>query len=237
MAYQLFFAIIPLLALLIGALGFAFGSARAEQEAAAVIREIYPAITGQETRLVSQLVEGRALSLGLGLIGTLVSATAILGSLDTAISHILGREGKRRFVRDQLNGIGFISLLLALATVSFALSYGIQAAAAFIGPPGLRVLLEILGPLVGLGVGYTFFYLVYRLAPRRAVRRRAARQGALVSALLWEVAKVAFAFLTKALGTFQAYGTLAFAFGLLTWIYFTAVIILIGAEVMKTADA
>lgn len=238
MAYQLFFAILPLLALVIGALGFVFGSARAEQELAAVMRQIYPAITGQETQLVRQLVDGRAVSFGVGLVGTLLSATAILGSLDTAISHILGQDGKRRFVRDRLNGLGFISLLLALAIISFALSYGVQAAAGGLaGVPGLRLLLEISGPLVGLGVGYAFFYLVYRLAPRRAVRRRGARQGALVSAVLWELAKVAFAFLTRALGTFQAYGTLAFAFGLLTWIYLTAVIILIGAEVIKTADA
>ena len=242
MAYQLFFAIVPLLALVIGALGFVFGSARAERELAAVMREVYPAITGQETQLVRQLVDGRAVSFGLGLAGTLLSATAILGALDTAISHILGRAGKRRFVRDRLNGLGFVSLLLVLATVSFALSYGVQAAAGVLagalgGFVGLRLLLEITGPLVGLGVGYVFFYLVYRLAPRRAVRRRAARQGALVSAVLWELAKVAFAFLTRALGTLQAYGTLAFAFGLLTWIYLTAVIILIGAEVIKTADA
>lgn len=238
MAYQLFFAVIPLLALVIGAVGFVYGPERAERELAGLMREVYPAISGQEVRLVRQLVDGRALSLGLGLVGTLLSATAILGSLDTAISHVLGREGKRKFVRDRLNGLGFISLLLGLAILSFALSYGVQAVAgALVGVRGLRLLLEIAGPLVGLAVGYAFFYMVFRLAPRRAVRRRGARQAALVSAVLWEVAKIAFAFLTRALGTFQAYGTLAFAFGLLTWIYLTAVIILIGAEVIKTSDA
>ena len=47
----------------------------------------------------------------------------------------------------------------------------------------------------------------------------------------------AFASLQRALGTFAAYGPLAFAAGLLTWIYLTAVIILMGAEVMKTRGA
>ena len=223
---------------MIGVVGFVYGPGRAERELAGLLREVYPAISGQEVNLVRQLVDGRALSLGVGLVGTLLSATAILGSLDTAISHVLGREGKRKFLRDRLNGLGFISLLLGLAIVSFALSYGVQAAAgAIVGAQALRLVLEIAGPLVGLGVGYTFFYLVFRLAPRQAIRHRGARQAALVSAVLWEVAKVAFAFLTRALGTFEAYGTLAFAFGLLTWVYLTAVIILIGAEVIKTADA
>ncbi len=229
---------IPLLALVIGVVGFVYGPDRAERELAGVLRQVYPAITGQEVRLVRQLVDGRAVSLGVGLVGTLLSATAILGSLDTAISHVLGREGKRQFVRDRLNGLGFITLLLALAIVSFALSYGVQALAGAVGgAQGMVLALQVIGPLGGLLVGVVFFYLVFRLAPRRAVRRRGARLAALVSALLWEVSKVAFAFLTRELGTFEAYGTLAFAFGLLTWFYFTAVIILIGAEVIKTADA
>jgi membrane protein len=224
--------------LVIGAVGFVYGPTRAERELAAVMRDVYPAISGQEFNLIRQLVDGRAVSLGVGLVGTLLSATAILGSLDIAISHVLGRDGKRKFVRDRLNGLGFISLVLGLAIVSFALSYGVQAAAgALVGARALRLILEIAGPLVGLGVGYAFFYLVFRLAPRRAIRHRSARYAALVSAVLWEVAKVAFAFLTRTLGTFEAYGSLAFAFGLLSWVYLTAVIILIGAEVIKTADA
>jgi membrane protein len=101
----------------------------------------------------------------------------------------------------------------------------------------VRLFFELVSPLVGLLFGFWFFYLVFRFAPRRAVRRRDARRGALVSAVLWEIAKVAFGFLTRGLGIFQAYGALAFAAGLLTWIYVTAVIILIGAEVVKTRDA
>ncbi|MBI3521880.1 MAG: YihY/virulence factor BrkB family protein [Chloroflexi bacterium] len=73
-----------------------------------------------------------------------------------------------------------------------------------------------------------------RLIPRRPSTPRITRRAALVSAVLWEVAKIAFAFFTKTLDFFQAYGALALAAGLLTWIYLTAIIILIGAEVMKT---
>ncbi len=238
-AYQIFFALVPVLALLIGLLGFVYGTARAEAELTEIVRGLYPAATGQETRIIHQLVEGRALSLGIGLVGTLLSVTAILGSIDTAISHVLGREGKRAFVRDQLYGLAFIGLLVLLAVGSFALSYGVQVAAGAIGGElrAVRIAVQVISPLVGLGVGYLFFYLVFRLAPRRAVARPDARRAALVSAVLWEVAKVAFGLLTKGLGIFAAYGALAFAAGLLTWTYLTAVIILIGAEVVKTRDA
>jgi len=55
--------------------------------------------------------------------------------------------------------------------------------------------------------------------------------------VLWELAKIAFGFFTRAVGIFSAYGPIAFAAGLLTWIYVTAVIILIGAEVIKVSKA
>ncbi|MEA2662826.1 MAG: rane protein [Chloroflexota bacterium] len=239
-AYQIFFSLIPLLAFVIGIFGFIYGSQRAESELVAILRSVMPAVTGQETRLVAQLVEGRALSLGLGLVGTLLSVTAILGSIDTAMSHILGRDGKRPFIRDRLNGLAFVGLVIVLAVASFAVSFGVQAASdglADSGLRGLRLLLELLSPIVGLAAGYWFFYLVFRFAPRRAVPRASARRAALVSAVLWEIAKVGFGFLTRTLAVFQAYGALAFGAGLLTWIYVTAAIILIGAEVVKTRNA
>jgi len=199
-----------------------------------------PAATGQETRLVGQIVQGRALSLGLGLVGTLLTVTAILGSIDTAISHILGREGRRAFLRERLNSTAFIMLVLALAVASFTVSFGVQAASSALvdsGLRGVRLLFEVISPFVGLAFGFWFFYLVFRFAPRRRIAPAPARRAALVSAVLWEVAKIAFGFLTRGLGIFEAYGALAFAAGLLTWIYVTAAIILIGAEVVKAHDA
>lgn len=239
-AYQIFFALIPLLALIIGIFGFLYGSQQAEAELVQIVSGALPAATGQETKLVGQLVEGRALSLGVGLIGTLLTVTAILGSIDIAISHILGRAGRRAFIRERLNSSVFVLLVLILALASFAVSFGVQAASdalAASGVRGIRLLFEVVSPLVGLAFGFWFFYLVFRFAPRRRIPAVPARRAALVSAVLWEIAKIAFGFLTRALGIFEAYGALAFAAGLLTWIYVTAAIILIGAEVVKAHDA
>jgi membrane protein len=239
-AYQIFFALIPLLALVIGIFGFVYGTQQAELELSRIVGGLLPGATGQETKIVGQLVRGRAISLGLGLAGTLLTVTAILGSIDTAISHILGREGRRDFIRERLNSTAFVLLVVVLAIASFTVSFGVQAAASLIaesGVSGIRLVFELVSPLAGLAFGFWFFYLIFRFAPRKRVARKPARQAALVSAVLWEVAKVAFGFLTRGLGIFEAYGALAFAAGLLTWIYVTAAIILIGAEVVKRQDA
>lgn len=181
-------------------------------------------------------MDGRAVSFGLGLFGTLLSASAIYSSLDNALSGVFGRNSRRRLVRGQLEAVLFLLAIAGLAIASFVASFGIQAVQDFAESSGRvgRWLLFLSSPLVGLVPGIGFFFLVFRLVPRKRLAPRTALRGAVVSAVLWEVAKLAFAVLTRALGTFAAYGALAFAAGLLTWIYVTAAIILIGAEFIKT---
>src|SRR5207237_9460481 len=92
-AYQIFFALIPLLALLVGVLASGYGPDRAERDLVDILRDVYPSATSQETRIARELVQGRALSLSIGVIGTVFSTMAIHGSLDRAFAAILGREG------------------------------------------------------------------------------------------------------------------------------------------------
>jgi membrane protein len=240
-AYQIFFALIPLLALLVGVLAFVYGPDRAERDLVQILRGVYPSATAQETRIAHDLVQGRALSLSIGVVGTLFSTMAIHGSLDLAFAAVLGREGPRSVVRGHLEAAGFVAALAMLALISFGLSFGTAAVSDVlvgVGFGGLvAVALQLFSPLVGLLSGFVFFFVVYRAVPRRRPSQRAAAEAALVSAVLWEVAKLAFGYFTRVLALFAAYGPLAFAAGLLTWIYVTAVIILFGAEVMKTRGA
>jgi len=154
---------------------------------------------------------------------------------------VFGGKRRRGFVRGQVEAFGFVAGLAVLAVVSFGVSYGAVAAQDALAAVGfdvpVRLVLGLVSPLLGLAAGYVLFYAIYRFIPRSPMPRRTARIAALVSAVLWELAKIAFGFFTRALGIFSAYGPIAFAAGLLTWVYVTAVIILIGAEVIKVSKA
>lgn len=218
-------------------LGFVFGDERSSRQIAQLLREIYPSATAQEVRIVRELVEGRALSLGIGIAGTVFSAGAIYGSLDSALAAVFGREGARSFMRRNLSALAFIGAVMLVAVLSFGVSYGTAAAQDLLRSLGLaaatRAAIGVAGTLLGALAGYALFLLLFRAIPRRRLPGRAVRRAALVSAVLWEAAKLAFGAFTRAVGVFTAYGPLAFAAGLLTWIYLTAVIILVGAEVAK----
>ncbi len=233
----MFFALIPMLALVLGVLAFVYGPDRAQRELVQVLRDIYPSATAQEVRIARELVGGRAISLGIGLVGTVLSAGAVFGAIDTCLALVFGPGRRRSFVRGRLAGFAFVAGIALLAVLSFALSYGAQAAQDALASAGLahtgRLLLAVGSPVLGLAAGWPFFYVIYRYVPRVPVGAHIAQMSALVSAVLWEVAKAAFGFFTRALGVFSAYGPIAFAAGLLTWVYLTAVIILFGAELMK----
>jgi YihY family inner membrane protein len=221
----------------VGGLGFVFGDESSTRRVAELIREVYPSATQQELRIVRDLIEGRALSLGLGLVGTLFGATAIYSSLDLGLAAVLGRNNRRNLIRGTASAFAFVGAILLIAVISFAVSYGAAAAQDLLRALGLgregRTAIGLLGPLLGIVGGYVFFLVIYVAVPRTRLPLRAARIAALVSAVLWEVAKLAFGLFTRTVGAFTAYGPLAFAAGLLTWIYLTGAIILIGAEVMK----
>ena len=220
-----------------GVLGFVFGPDRAQRELVQLLSSIYPSATAQEVRIARELVDGRAVSLGIGLIGTVLGAAAIHGSIDTVIAVVMPGGRKRSVVRGQLEALAFIGGIALLALLSFALSFGAQVAESVLAEAGLgrpsRTAIAFVAPLLGLVAGYLFFAAIFRFVPRSPVPARTASTAALVSAVLWELAKIAFAFFTRGLGAFTAYGPIAFAAGLLTWVYLTAVIILVGAEVMK----
>src|SRR5207302_2376573 len=83
-----------------------------------------------------------------------------------------------------------------------------------------------------LGLVFLVFLILYRFVPRREVSLRDVWLGALLAAAGWELVKELFAlYLGSSLANYSAvYGTMGTVIALLTWIYISAVIILVGAE-------
>lgn len=230
-AYQLFFALVPLLLLLAGLLGFFLEGDELRDEVARIVGQVVP--LASERRFVDEIAGGRALSLGIGLVGTAWSVTAIHAALDRAFARVFGRTERRTFVHSKLEALLLAALLVALAVASIGFSVVVQAIGG-LGGGAVGPALALASPLFGLVAGTAFFLIVYWVVPTPRLVARELLVGAVTAAALWEVAKLAFAVYARAIGAFRAYGVLAFAAGVLTWIYLSAMIVLLGAEVMKT---
>ena len=90
---------------------------------------------------------------------------------------------------------------------------------------GGRELRRLAGVLTGL------FAMLFKWFPDVPVRWRDVWPGALASALLFEAGKLAIAWYIGSQGLESTYGAAASLVVLLIWVYYTAQIVLFGAEI------
>jgi membrane protein len=80
-------------------------------------------------------------------------------------------------------------------------------------------------------------FLIYHRVPDRRASARAAIRGALFTGVLWEAAKHLFTVYVTAFGSYSiVYGSLGAAVVLLVWVYYSAAVLLLGAEVTALLD-
>jgi membrane protein len=147
-------------------------------------------------------------------------------------------------LRDAMMVVLAVSLVLANALLGGGLRLFVARSEGLIATvPALRFFAGGLGYLVSQVVAFGFsvsvFYMAYRHASPRRLPRRAALVGSLFTAALFEVAKRAFAWYLHNLAVvnrFSADANIGAVILFVLWLYYTALVFLIGAVVAETWD-
>jgi len=187
----------------------------------------------QLTRVASKGGSTLGFTFAIGLIISLWSANAAMKALFDTLNIVYGEHEKRGFLKLNAMSLGF-----TLAGIAFILS----ALAAVVIIP---IILEYLGlsnaadlliriarwpaMFLALAIGLS---LIYRFGPsRKAPRWRWITWGSAAATIMWIVASALFSFYAANFGTFnETYGSLGAAIGFMTWLWISAVAILLGAE-------
>jgi membrane protein len=81
------------------------------------------------------------------------------------------------------------------------------------------------------------FLVIYKYLPYTRVQLRDAAVGAVFATVLWEAGRSVFFWSVASFQTYsRLYGTLAAIFAALVWIYFSSLILLLGAEVSRVCQ-
>jgi membrane protein len=167
----------------------------------------------------------------------LLGASGVFGQLQTALNDIFevrapGRGGVRGVLRQRLAHFGMILGIGSLLSVSFLLS---AALAALHGR--LAELLPVLGPtlpllnmLLSFVIVTAFFALVYKVLPDVRMHWRDVWLGALFTALLFAAGRSLIGIYLARTGTTSIYGAAGSLVLVLLWVYYSAQILLLGAE-------
>jgi membrane protein len=245
-AWGVLFALIPLIALGIGLTGFVL-SARFDDPTQAVITLFagqLPA-TGVGSNLadllrnlVGEVMVNRT---GLTVVGALVFiwlATRLSGSLRSALFRVFDVGVRRGIVHGKLFDVVVVIVGVVLVTlnlgVTLVFAVGMDFGVDVLGwdAPTVSFAQRFLGAVISFASIWTLFLLVYRYLPARRQPWKTTAIAATFSAVAHEALKFGFSsYVTEVANYSSALGNLATAAILLLWIYYGALVFIVGGEV------
>jgi membrane protein len=241
MSYYTVFSLAPLLLITIAVAGFVVGGDTART---GVIDSMGGLIGQDGGKAIESMIdnaakhrEGGIFATLLGVAMLLIGASGVFIELQDSLNTVWGVEaragrGIKGFVRDRLMsfamvlGIGFL-LLASLVVTALLGAMGEWMSTAL---PGGAAVWQAVNVVVSLAVVTLLFAMIFKFVPDVKLTWRDVAVGAFVTAVLFSIGKLLIGlYLGKSstASVFGAAGSLAILF---IWIYYSAQIVLFGAE-------
>jgi membrane protein len=241
LSYYTLFALAPVLIIAIAIAGFFFGPEAVRGEVVGQIR----GLMGEEgARAVQAMLEGAArpsasrIATVAGILTFFLGATGAFLELQTALNGIWrvkpkeGGKWWKDLVIQRLISFGLVIAVGFLLLVSLVVSAGLAALNRYLGVmfPAMGELWNAINLLVSFGVVTLLFGLIYRVLPDVDLTWRDVWLGAVVTAALFTIGKSLIGLYLGTSGVASAYGAAGSVLVLLIWVYYSAQIVLLGAE-------
>lgn len=243
-AFYATLALFPAISTMVSLYGLAFDPNTVEPQLR-VLRNLLPRpafqlISERVHTLVSQPRGTLTISLIIGTLVTLWSASAGTKSMIAALNVAYEEAETRSFIRFQITALtmtlcAILGAVFAVATLVFLPAvlefipehFGFEAVEA-----GTQTLLRLGSPIVMLLFVGVAFSLLYRFGPsRRVAGWHWITPGSMIATLLWLIASIGFSYYVGHVASYDAtYGPLGAVVGIMMWFFVTAYVVLLGAE-------
>ncbi len=178
----------------------------------------------------------------IGIITLLIGATAVFAEIQDSINTIWGlkakpKKGLWKLIRNRflsfsvIVSLGFLLLVsLAISTVIAGLSDRLKASF----PDVTVVIFYVLDLIISFVVITALFAVIFKVLPDAKTKWNDILPGALASGLLFLIGKFAISFYIGKSNVGTTYGAAGSLVILLLWVYYSAMILYLGAEFAKT---
>ena len=241
--YAVLLALFPGLAALVSLYGLAFDPAQIEQQVNALSgvlpQQGLDVLAGQLHGLVTAPHSTLGFGAVAGLVLALWSASRGVSGLISALNIAYEQKESRGFFKFNLIALGLTLCLIVGGLIVIALVAVLPAVVQLIslGPVTKWIVLILEWPLL-LGVLLVGMAALYRYAPDRDEPRWLwVTPGAIVAAALWVLGSIGFSLYVGNFGSYdKTYGSLGGVVVLLTWLYLSSLVVLLGAVVNAQAE-
>jgi membrane protein len=248
-AYYMALSFFPLFLVLLAGLGWVLEWTAAGQDAqqrllSAIQQQASPDLARQVERML-KVVSDRAPTGGrIGFIVLVISAIATFAQLDAAFDRIWRTPGDpheswlRWIARLLIKRVKALGMLVAaggfviVTMVASMIWTGVEKAM----EPAIQLAPWIYWATnlwINLILNFFAFTMIYKVLPKPPIRWSAALQGGIFAALLWEVGRQALATYLLRLNYPTAYGVVGSFLAVMLWVYYAALVILLGAEYVR----
>jgi len=244
-SYYVLFSLFPLLIFSVGVLGVLLQDSKLQEDIVEVVLDYIPLSEDKGQNDVSKAVRDIAGTgsgaIGiLGLLGMAWSGSNLFGVVRRSLNLAYDLDLHRPIVRQKLLDLMLVGAFLPLviaslagtAAIRFARESSEDVAVLSDASQTFGVVWEVLPLLVPAAISFIAFVFLYWFVPATKVRMRDVLLGAGLAALLFEAGKVGF---TIYLANFSNYnvvfGSLGAVVAFLFWVFISANIMLLGAEV------
>jgi membrane protein len=231
-AYYAFLSIFPLLLGLIALFGFFLPSVDLQERLLSYVGDNIPGATTILQQNITNIIELRGTMGFLSIVLFLWGASAMFRAVNRAINRAWDITRYRSFfirtARElgMVLGIGILFLLSLGASAIISIVRGVVDL-----PAGPLIIVDAGTRLVAFLLILAVFLLLYKYIPNTRTRWRDVWLGALLASVLFEIARTLFVFYLANFTSYQLlYGSIASIIILLIWIYYSALIMVLGAE-------
>lgn len=242
LSYYSFLALIPLLLLFLAIAALALRTSGPDyQQIAQALQPVFPLSPDVIVRHLRSAARHWDIAGGIGLVGLIWLGQAIFDVTERVLNRVWHVEKRRPWLKRKamalllmvVTGLFFLCSI-AITSLAAARARGRQIAGFELS--ALGELGSVANMVVSVLLATMMFALIYILLPNRRVQRLPALLGAILAAACWELTKSVFHWWRSFHSYDRVYGSLAGITVLVVWIYLSATVLLIGAEVAAACE-
>ncbi len=240
LAFYTLFSLAPVLIVALSVTEFVFGERTAQRE---IVRQFQGLIGAQGATAIETIIQNtnqpalEVFATTLGLLAILVGASGAFIELQDALNTIWKVDtGTKSFwivvLRQRVFSLGLVVATGFLLLTSLVVTAGLSAAERFASNllPVSGLLLESINFVFSFGMITILFAIIFKFIPDTTISWRDVRMGAAVTSLLFTVGKVLIGLYLGHSALTSVYGAAGSLAVFLIWIYYSAQILLFGAE-------
>jgi membrane protein len=244
-AYWAFFSIFPFVLLVMGILSITINAPQQREAAVNAVYSMLGGSVGEEVlrSQVDSLARGAGQAGFIALLLAMWSASSMFSAVRSGMAAVWGKKSRQSLVTGKAMDLAMVLLvglmLIASIAATAALTAFVQLSSRLIGHPAgafTNSLIAIGTVLLPGAISFLAFMIIYRVTPRMPMRFSQVWIGALVAAVLFQAVQIGFATYVSHFANYQkVYGSLGAIIALLTFMYFSAAILLLGAEITRAS--